>query len=138
VEFLQVLRAREPLGGTWQPVMGHCEEGETAVACAVREMREELGLEAREAVGVWALEQTWPFYVAAVDCVMASPRFAVEVAAGWRPRLNDESREFRWVGAGEVGARFAWPGQRMACEEILRELASGAGVSRELLRVRIG
>ena len=34
---------REP--GKWDVWGGHCDEGETSVACAVRELREEIGVE---------------------------------------------------------------------------------------------
>src|SRR5690348_4989804 len=71
IEFLQVLRASEPLGGTWHPVMGHIERGETAAACAVRELKEEVGLGHHDPalLGLWALEQVHPFYIAAIDAI---------------------------------------------------------------------
>jgi 8-oxo-dGTP pyrophosphatase MutT (NUDIX family) len=90
LELLQLRRARDPLRATWQPVMGHVEPGETAVACLWRELREETGLSPRDALGAWALEQIHPYFVADLDAVVMSPRFAVEVAPGWEPTLNHE------------------------------------------------
>jgi 8-oxo-dGTP diphosphatase len=46
---LLIQRARPPYGGHWTLPGGRCEPGENAEACAVREVREELGLTA------WAL-----------------------------------------------------------------------------------
>lgn len=139
VEFLQVLRAGEPLAQTWHPVMGHVEAGETAVQCAVREMREELGLTTGERafMGLWALEQVHPFFIARINAIVMSPRFACEVAEGWSPRLNEEHGEHRWVGAAEIDARFMWPGQRAACREVLSEIVAEGSLSRELLRVDV-
>ena len=93
VEFLQLLRSGDPLARTWQPVMGHCEGGERAPACALRELREEVGLSADGAgqpalLAFYALEQVHPFYLAAIDAVVLSPRFAAHVARAWSPRLN--------------------------------------------------
>ncbi len=134
VQFLQILRAREPMLGSWHPVMGHVEPGETAIQAAARECLEELGLDVRSAVGFWALEETFPFYLPARDAVMMSPRFAVEVREGWQPVLNAEHSDARWV-AGDEGD-WLWPGQAACVRAILRDLVP-AGARREALAVRM-
>lgn len=124
IEFLQLLRAAEPLKDTWQPLMGHIEAGETAVQTAMREMREEVGLApgAPALRGLWALEQVHPYFVARIDCIVLSPRFAAEAAPGWEPVLNHEHSAHRWIDSATRDLAFMWPGQRLAVEEILREL----------------
>jgi len=163
VYFLQLKRTRDPLGRTWQPVMGHAEPGETAVQCALRELSEEVGLAppprgrgqggGREVhadqppaahatfLALWALEQVHPFFIAELDAIVLSPRFAAEVPPGWTPRLNDEHTAHRWVhwrdavrASGE-GA-FMWPGQRAAAREIVGSLLVDGSVCRERLRVK--
>ncbi len=114
VEFLQLLRVGAPLAGTWQPVMGHIEAGETAVEAAVREMDEELGLMPDAGlVALWALEQVHPFYIAEIDSIVMSPRLVAQVAVEWTPRLNDEHSDARWVAWPEVWRRFMWPGRSL-------------------------
>lgn len=137
VAFLQLKRATEPLIDTWQPVMGHVEKGETSLVCAARELREETGLTSENAalLGAWALEQTHPFFVAAINCIVLSPRFAVEVSADWSPTLNEEHCAYRWVGASEIEAVFFWPGQKAVCREILAEIVNPAALARDQLRV---
>lgn len=136
-ELLQIQRAKEPLKGTWQPVMGHIEAGETAVAAALRELHEEVGLSAASAacLGVWALEQVHPYYIAAIDCVMLPPRFAVRAAPGWMPRLNAEHTAHRWVAADEAGRWFMWPGQAAAARELIEHLLAPGSACREALRI---
>lgn len=138
VWFLQLLRAGAPLADTWHPVMGHCESGETAPACMFREVREELGLahDSPALRGAWALEQVHPFYIAEIDSIVMSPRFAAEVVPGWTPTLNDEHAGFRWVHARDVPAAFMWPGQQGACREILDYLLPDGSLMRDLVRVR--
>ena len=137
-EVLQVRRTRAPMLGTWQPVMGHIEAGETAVVAVVREAREELGLEisglAREG-WFWQLEQVWAFYIAAMDCVVMSPRFVVRVGRGWEPALNAEHDARRWVALGEAGRWFMWPGQSHALREVEGVLMPGS-LAGEHLRLR--
>lgn len=130
VELLQFRRAGDPLRGTWQPIMGHAEPGETAARAALRELEEEAGLSRRSPglLGFWALEQVSPFYVSAIDAVVLSPRFAARVAPGWSPLLCPEHDALRWVRGDDAGA-FMWPGQRAAVREIveyiLRPSAAG-------------
>jgi 8-oxo-dGTP pyrophosphatase MutT (NUDIX family) len=140
-EFLQLRRAKPPMEDTWQPVMGHIEPGENAVAAALREAAEEIGLlQADPAfVGLWALEQVWPYYLPSSNSIMLSPRLVIEVAASFEPTLNHEHKAHRWVGsevpcelmdeaARHVGSHFTWTGQRHAIAEIFRTILHSDGL----------
>ncbi len=134
VELLQLRRTRPPAAGTWHPVMGHVENGEAAIATAIREAREETGADRAAIVGFWALEQVHPFFVPELDAILLSPRFAIEVARDWRPRLDAEHDAWRWVRGP---AWFLWPGQRRAVEEIRRTIVP-AGATADALRLDLG
>jgi dATP pyrophosphohydrolase len=136
-EFLQVRRATPPLRGTWQPVMGHIERGERAIQTARRELAEEVGLHAGagHCVGFWALEQVHPYFLAEVDAVMLSPRFAAQVTPGFEPLLDEEHDAARWVSRNEVDASFVWPGQRLSVREIVETLLDAHAPARDLLRL---
>lgn len=137
-EFLLVRRAKEPLRGTWQPVLGHCERGEGSVACVVRELREEIGLDVRDASaceGLYALEQVRPFYVWRIDAVVLGPRFVVVVRDGFEPALNGEHDAHRWVSLRDGAREAHWPGQRDALGEIEWLLGESGGPARASLRV---
>lgn len=138
IEILQLCRAAAPLAETWQPVMGHIEEGETAAACAMRELHEEVGLARGDAalVGLWALEQVHPFFMAELDAVIASPRFAAEVARTWEPCLNREHSAARWVPTHQAHRYFMWPGQLAALREITDSLLRPGSLAAEALRIR--
>ncbi|MEQ8844307.1 MAG: NUDIX domain-containing protein [Phycisphaerales bacterium] len=138
-ELLQLRRTGEPMAGTWQPVMGHIEAGETAVLAAVRELGEEVGLRPAGGawLGFWQLEEVHPYFVAALDAVVLSPRFAVQVDASWEPDLSGERTHdgHRWVRGDDVRGRFMWPGQVRACEEVAGLLATRGSVLERALRL---
>lgn len=149
-EFLQMLRSQEPMKGTWHPIMGHMDEGEVATATALRELKEETGLDSGvrggrsgEGVllGMWALEQVHPFFIARLNCIVLSPRFAVEVAPGWEPTLNEEHEAARWVlvdgvtGAGSEA--FVWPGQRASVREVMEHIVRGGSQMEGLVKIRV-
>lgn len=137
VMFLQLLRATSPLKNTWHPAMGHIEAGESAVDCAVREAREEMGLAipSKDVQGFWALEQVHPFYIAPIDTIVMSPRFAVEVSPAWQPTLDDENADSRWVHQDDAPTMFMWPGQREAIREILTSIVPERSPARQWLRI---
>ncbi|QYK48011.1 MAG: NUDIX domain-containing protein [Phycisphaeraceae bacterium] len=142
VEVMQLRRAASPehggsLAGTWQPLMGHIEAGETATDCAWRELKEEVGLEQHspELLGLWSLEQVHPYFLASKNAIMLSPRFAAEVVTDWHAELNDEHDAVRWVRASDAEKSFMWPGQRGAIREIRQEILKPGSLSEPWLRV---
>jgi len=120
--FLQLHRCGGSLAGTWQPVMGHIEAGETALRAASRELAEETGLQIDPA-DLTALEQVYPFFLPETDEVVLSPRFWVVVPEGWEPVLNAEHDGARWVSAIDADRRFMWTGQMACCRDILDALS---------------
>ncbi len=138
VHFLQIRRTRTPMRGTWQPVMGHIEPGERALDTAVRELHEELGLApaAQALLGLYQLEQTYPYFLAEIDQIVLSPRFAAEVAPFWEPTLNAEHDAARWVAPADVESAFMWPGQIAALREIQTHILNPAAPARPNLRLR--
>ncbi len=136
IDLLQMRRAREPAIGTWQPVMGAIEPGETAVAAAEREMVEETGLAPPALLGLWALEAAPPFYMHTRDMVIIAPRFCALAAPDWQPQFDAAHDAARWVGPAEVERAFVWPTQLVSVREITDELLSGSSPASKILRLR--
>jgi 8-oxo-dGTP pyrophosphatase MutT (NUDIX family) len=59
-EVLLLERAKEPFPGHWVAPGGKVEPGESPVECAVRELREETGLQARDALLRGVITETSP------------------------------------------------------------------------------
>lgn len=142
VEILQLRRSAspgqsDPLAGTWQCLMGHVEEKETAIECAWRELKEEVGLQkdSPDLRGLWALEQVHPYFLASRNAIMLSPRFAAEVSHSWEATLNDEHDAVRWMRASDAEKSFMWPGQRAAIREIRQEIVKPGTLSEPGLRL---
>jgi len=126
-EFLQMRRVSGPLAGTWQPVMGHVETGESAQATAIRELNEETGYcKNRGLVGLWQLESVNTYFLASKNCVMMSPCFAAHVATDIAPRLDPAHDAHRWIKRDQADRLFLWPGQRAAIDPIVRDILPAA------------
>ena len=110
VEFLLLKRRPEAyLGDTWHAVHGKIEPGETAVAAALRELREETGLRPAR---FWQLDTPHIFYMARTDQVIVAACFAAEIAADAVVTLNHEHTAHQWVAADRMEAMLMWPGNR--------------------------
>jgi ADP-ribose pyrophosphatase YjhB (NUDIX family) len=94
--LLLVRRGREPGRGLWSLPGGRCEPGESAAAAAVREVREETGLEVVAGAVVGRVERPAPggrvYVIDDVACTVVGG----ELAAG------DDADDARWVDAAEL------------------------------------
>lgn len=132
--MLQLRRTRTPMQGSWQPVMGKVEQGERAIAAAVRELREETALLPHQILRFWQLEQTPAFLLSERDEVFITPSFLAEVCADWEPTLNDEHDASRWVLLAEGEEHFLWPSQWSMLSEVRAILRDGSPLSAALRR----
>ncbi|HEY2073077.1 MAG TPA: NUDIX domain-containing protein [Gaiellaceae bacterium] len=89
-------------GAYWHQIAGGVEEGESPTAAAVRELREETGLDARPE----SIERSFVYDGIHVDC------FVVDAAAGWEPTLDWEHDEYRWCTRDEAVELLYWPEPR--------------------------
>lgn len=133
-EFLLLQRApHRPLPGLWLPVMGRIEPGETAVAAALRETREETGLIPGE---LYQLDNVHVFFMAATDTVQMTPVFAAPVPEGAEIVLSAEHTAARWEPYPAVLNVLVWPGQRDCAARVAADLAADAP-AKPLLRVPV-
>jgi dATP pyrophosphohydrolase len=136
-ESLEVLVLRRgPHGrcpGSWETVHGTIEPGETPVHASLRELREETGLAAER---LYNVSRTDAFYQHRTDEVALIPVFAAFVASGATPALSAEHDRAEWLPPHAAAARWAWPRERRAMEDILSIVGGGdAGLLEDVLRV---
>ncbi len=133
-EFLALQRgAGTRCPGAWEAVHGRLEEGERPEAGALRELREETGLDVERLYNV----TVQGFYLHTLGVVQLAVAFAAVVPPEAPLTLGDEHAAWEWLPAGEARARFAWPREREAVDHITALLAGGdAGAVEDVLRVR--
>jgi len=119
--------------GSWEAVHGHIEAGETPVQAALREMREESGL---DPVRLYNLSRVEAFYRHQTDQIALIPVFVGVVDARAEPRHSSEHDRAEWLAPAAAAARFSWPRERRALEDVLSILGSGdAGLLEDVLRI---
>ena len=97
-DFLVVHRSPEN-DAYWHQISGGVEDGETFAEAAVRELREETGLEA----GVEPLDRPFRYEQIRVET------FIVDVAPEWEPTLDWEHDDYRWLPRDEAAELLYWP-----------------------------
>ena len=119
--------------GTWETVHGHIEPGETPIEAARREVREETGLEPAR---LYNLSRVESFYRHRTDEIALIPVFACVVDGAASVRPSPEHDRVEWLALSQAAARFSWPRERRALEDVLSILGSGeAGLLEDVLRV---
>lgn len=134
LEFLLLRRAaggRCP--GSWEGVHGHIEPTERPADAARREMLEETGLAPTR---LYNLSRVESFYQHGLDEVALVPVFAAFVPDDVQIRLGVEHDRYEWLPPTDARARFSWPRERRALDDILVLLGRGdAGAVEDVLRV---
>ena len=115
--------------GIWQPVTGRLEADETIVDGALRELREETGIDRGDLETLYGLDQVNIFHADHIDMLQAEAVFAAELRHGIEATLSEEHDEQRWVAPAEAAEMVVWPAYRSAIAQIEwlawhRELAS--------------
>jgi len=113
-----LLRRTGYLAGLWCQVAGKIEPGEKAWQTALREVREETGLEVTQ---LWSADICEQFYEVGKECVTIVPAFVGHVPHDAKVILNDEHDAFKWVGFEEAAAMLSFPGQRKALAAVKAE-----------------
>ena len=117
----------------WETVHGRIEPGERPEEAALREVREETGLEASRLYNV----TVQPFYLHGMRAVQLAVVFAVFVAEPATVTLGPEHQDHEWLGVADARARFVWPREREALDHVVQLLGGGdAGPVEDVLRVR--
>jgi len=130
-----VLRRAEGLRspGTWETVHGHIAEGETPVAAALRELKEETGLAPSR---LYNLSRVESFYLHRRDVVALIPAFCAVVPAAATAVTSEEHDRAEWLTPDEAARRFYWPRERRALADALQLFEGGdAGGAEDVLRI---
>ena len=119
--------------GSWETVHGHIESHEPPESAAIREVREETGLNVDRLYNV----TVQPFYLHRYKAVQLAVVFAAFVAEPSDVTLGPEHQQSEWITVDHALARYTWPRSRAALNDIVDLLHTGdAGVVDDVLRVR--
>ena len=119
--------------GAWEVVHGHLEPGERAAPAALRELREETGLDPER---FYNLSRVETFYRHTTDEVALIPVFVAIVPGGRDPALGPEHDRHQWRALADAAPVLAWPRSARALEDIERIFRGvDAGPLEDVLRV---
>jgi len=119
-QFLLMHRvAADDAPAFWQGVSGWIEADEAPHLAALRELREETGLEAEALYTVDAILDLYKWRRGTVETIVP---FAIRVADGVDPVLSDEHDEWRWGSASVAHDLLPYESQREAIRRIVADL----------------
>ena len=118
-EFLLLHRSGRDGPPFWQGVSGWIEEGEAPHLTALRELREETGLEAVELYAVDALFDLYAWKRGTVEAIVP---FAALLASDGEPRLSEEHDDWRWESLDAALELVPYEPQRAALRRISADI----------------
>jgi dATP pyrophosphohydrolase len=130
-EFLLLHRVGIDGPPFWQGVSGWIEADGAPHLAALRELREETGLEAAE---LYSVDAIFDLYKWRRGTVEATVPFAARLTDEAVPVLSDEHDEWRWVSSSEALQLLPYEPQRAALQRISADLLERPG-SAHLYRI---
>lgn len=113
-----LLRRTGYLAGLWCQIAGGIEAGEKAWQTAIREVREETGIELSE---IWSADILEQFYEADKECITLVPVFVSKVPTDTTVTLNDEHDAYEWMSFEKANTMLSFPGQQKALAAVKAE-----------------
>jgi len=135
---LEVLLLRRAPGmrcaGAWETVHGKIEHGERPDAAAMRELREETGLDCERLYNI----TLGGFYLHTQGVLSLTVVFCALVAADAVPVIGEEHDASRWLPIAAAMDECAWPREREAMQHVAHLLRNGrdGGAVEDVLRVQ--
>ncbi|MGI8619877.1 MAG: ATPase, T2SS/T4P/T4SS family [Gemmatimonadaceae bacterium] len=118
--------------GSWESVHGHVADGEKPEDAALRELREEAGLDAERLYNLTVNA----FYLHREQTVQLAIAFAAVVSSAAAVTPGPEHVKFEWLTMADASHRFSWPREREALAHIGVLLPDGdAGPTEDVLRI---
>ena len=115
LKFLILKRTEKKLyEHLWQGVAGKIEKDEEAWQTAIRELKEETGL---DPVKMFVADHVSQFYEKHGDRVNLVPVFGIEVDSK-NVILSDEHIEYKWVDFKEAFDTLVWNGQKKGIQTV--------------------
>jgi 8-oxo-dGTP pyrophosphatase MutT (NUDIX family) len=119
---------------SWETVYGKIDAREKPEKAAVRELREETGLEPQSLYNVTVSS----FYLHASHTLQMCITFAAFVADDALVELSEEHQRFEWLTVDGACDRFTWPREAHALRDAHHLLGGGdAGPVEDVLRIEI-
>ncbi len=117
--FLMLLRSPER-GGFWQPVTGNVEVGESFENAALREVREELGID--NVIWLIDTQYSYEFFDNGMD--QFEKIFGAEVAEDQEVRLSSEHTKCCWVSKDRaINDYLKYPGNKEGLRRLFDKLS---------------
>jgi type II secretory ATPase GspE/PulE/Tfp pilus assembly ATPase PilB-like protein/8-oxo-dGTP pyrophosphatase MutT (NUDIX family) len=119
--------------GSWETVYGKIDGEEKPEEAALRELREETGLEPAALYNVTVTS----FYLHQSQTVQMCLTFAAFIPDDVDVILSEEHQRFDWLSLDDACSRFTWPREAHALKDAHHLLHNGnAGTVEDVLRVR--
>ena len=120
-DFLILKRANTKIyEHLWQGVAGKIEKNEKSWQAAIRELKEETGLNPRK---IFIADHVSKFYEAHQDRINFVPVFGIEVN-NEKVVLSDEHCDYKWVDFETASSLLVWNGQKKGIHAVNQMLLS--------------
>ena len=120
-EFLILKRAGTKIyEHLWQGVAGKIEKNEKSWQAAIRELKEETGLNPQK---IFIADHVSKFYEAHQDRINFVPVFGIEVNNG-KVILSNEHCDYKWVDFETASSHLVWNGQKKGIHAVNQMLLS--------------